>query len=482
MDDRESPSESAGSQREPKGAAEESFAGKVLAIACIMSAVSQAVQSPYILLATCLFLFWFFAIVWWSLDTFSKIVLCLPPLLILFLAATGRFSSSLVLGALRQGTFLSLFVVTISLIRVAALTSPFVHKCGQLIVHQPPGRRYFVLSLGAHLFGLLLNFAALSLLGSMVRSSTDIEEEGEQKRIAMVRRKRMTLAIIRGFATIAIWSPLSAILAILISLVPGTSLAGAIPKGLMIFVVFILLGWAVDRVSFPRRVLPDAERSFRATGIAFLGLLAIVVSIIAASAALAGLTGMTVVNSLLFVVPLAAMVWVYIQSAAQNTHDPVKRSLRRIGDEFPPALAELKAEVSIFFSYGMLAILILSLLRPESWSLFLAELHVSQTDILLFVFWGIVALAVLGVNPLLTVLLVASALPKVTTPQIDGVMLLMTLQFAWCTCIVLSPSTAAARLLAATTGVSSRMMCLNWNLGFALTWMILASLILVVMV
>ena len=455
-------------------------AGTVLAGACMMSAISQAVQIPSILIATCVVLFVFFALVWQSLQLFPRILLFLPLLLIVLLHVTGNYDQALVLSALERGTFLSLFVVTLSLIRVVALSSPFVRYCGQLIVHQPPGRRYFVLSFGAHLFGILLNFAALSLLGSMVRSSTAVEPGNDQHRIAMIRRKRMSLAVIRGFATIATWSPLSAFLAVLISLVPGTSLVDVIPPGLAIFVTFIMLGWVFDRFSYPRRNLPDTETAFRETALAFLGLLGIVITFVAAAGALSQISGMTIVNSLLFVVPLASIGWVYIQCAGEKDTATFSRVWYRVANEFPAALTELKAEATMFFSYGMLGTLILPFLRPEEWGAFFAAAQITQTHILIAAFWVIVAMAQLGVNPLLTVLVIASVVPQITSPVVDGVLLLIAIQFGWCTCIVFSPYTAASRILGSATGVPHRTMCLRWNLGFTLTWIGLASLTLVI--
>ena len=94
---------------------------------------------------------------------------------ILFLALTGigligvaiaADPVTLFLAAWRRGAAYGAFFLALSSLRDAAETSKLVRRCGRHLVAQPPGRRYAALTAGGHLFGIILSYGAIELLGS----------------------------------------------------------------------------------------------------------------------------------------------------------------------------------------------------------------------------------------------------------------------------------------------------------------------------
>ncbi len=110
------------------------------------------------------------------------------------------------LSGFSTAAFIVVFFAALTTLKFAAETSPSIQNCGRFLAQQPPGRRYAALTVGGQLFGLLLNYGSISLLGSMTMVNASLERNEE---IRNHRIRRMLLAIQRGFISTLPWSPLS---------------------------------------------------------------------------------------------------------------------------------------------------------------------------------------------------------------------------------------------------------------------------------
>ena len=113
------------------------------------------------------------------------------------------------LASWRRGAAYAAFFLALGALRFAAQHSAIILRCGQHLLGQQARRRYLALTLGGHLFSIILSYGAIDLLGAMLRQATGRA------------RGRMMLAAYRGFATMNCWSPLNIMTAVVSAAVPA---------------------------------------------------------------------------------------------------------------------------------------------------------------------------------------------------------------------------------------------------------------------
>ena len=149
---------------------------------------------------------------------------------------------------LERSAFLASFMILMGLLREAAITSPAVGVCGTYLTRQPSRRRFGAIFTGSHLFSVLINIGALSLLAPIIQRGvrggrgmdTPLDEIGQ------VRERRQLCAALRGFAWFLVWAPTAvtqAALPVLIADIDGARLMGT---GLVVAVIMLLVSWAED--------------------------------------------------------------------------------------------------------------------------------------------------------------------------------------------------------------------------------------------
>src|SRR5690625_2517784 len=123
--------------------------------------------------------------------------------------------------AFDRAAYYATFVTALSFLREAAGSSQLVHRCGYLIINQSPAKRYLTLSTGSALFGIILNIGSINLLGVMTARSNTLRAAGGSDDVLQARNRRMTLALLRGFALTPLVSPFSITLVVVLSSLPG---------------------------------------------------------------------------------------------------------------------------------------------------------------------------------------------------------------------------------------------------------------------
>ena len=129
-------------------------AGRELGAGSWTTAVGGAALTLFILLE------------WPGLALISRLTFSVAIATLAAFTVLDLVSLELIEKAFARATFFAFFVTALDILRSAAQTSPMIRTCGKLIVDQPPGRRYGVLTFGGHLFGILLNMGSLNLLGT----------------------------------------------------------------------------------------------------------------------------------------------------------------------------------------------------------------------------------------------------------------------------------------------------------------------------
>lgn len=161
----------------------------------------------------------------------------------LLLIAAGIVLAALhhsVAAALWQGgrgtlMFILLFA-SVTMLQYPALHSPSMEVVRVIVTNLPPGWRYFWLSLASHFLSAITNFAGFALLASFVEGNA-----------AGNLRRRMALALSRGFVAASSWSPFFLAMAVVVSLMPNLRWLDVAAPGLTISFCFILWGSLCDR-------------------------------------------------------------------------------------------------------------------------------------------------------------------------------------------------------------------------------------------
>ncbi|MFV0410276.1 MAG: hypothetical protein ACK5LJ_11460, partial [Paracoccus sp. (in: a-proteobacteria)] len=205
-------------------------------------------------------------------------------------------------GSLVIGVFTAL-----SALRSAAVGSMEILECGRFLARQPPGLRYAALTMGGHLFGLILLYGAISLLGSLATESTAREPDPE---IRYYRTRRMLVAIQRGFISTLTWSPMAFSMVISVALVPGASWGAAVVPCLISAAIMLVGGWALDSIFKPRLSHPPPPRAVEAGSwwLNLRPLLILLGAVVGGTAALHVITGVAVIGAVMSLIPIVALI------------------------------------------------------------------------------------------------------------------------------------------------------------------------------
>ncbi|MGM0586436.1 MAG: hypothetical protein ACQEUZ_17455 [Pseudomonadota bacterium] len=390
----------------------------------------------------------------WTRGLFAAVGAALTALA----AATLPDWPALLARALDKAAFIAAFFAALATLRHAAEGSAAIRACGRFLAAQPPGRRYAALTLGGQLFGLILNYGAIALLGGLAAASAR-EEPDEELRAH--RQRRMLLAIQRGLVSTLPWSPLAFAIAISTSLIPGASWAGAALPCLATGLFLAGLGWALDTLFKPRLSRAPgprapAEGSWR--------LMAPLVLLLALLVLLVGglhlASGVRAVGVVMVVAPALAFGWAVVQSSG---HAPLRQAGRRSADYVLRELPAYRGEIALLMLAGLIGTLGSGLLTPLLAARGVALDGLPAWVILAALVWLIPLAGQIGMNPILSVTLIAPVLPAPEALGLTPDALIVAITAGWALTGASSPFTATTLLIGALAGVGARHVGLRWN-------------------
>jgi hypothetical protein len=370
---------------------------------------------------------------------------------------------SILEGALERASFILAFFSALATLRHVAEISPAITRASLYLAQQPPGRRYLALATGGQIFALVLNYGAISLLGSMARSSAAQEANLEIRRI---RTRRMLLAVHRGFAASLCWSPLSFATVISTAVVPGASTAHLLVPSLASGALLTGIGWGLDRILKPKltpgsvtAMKPGSDRAK-----ALLPVLWLLMLIVAPVVLLYSFEGLAPSSSVLLVVPLVAALWLLKMAPGAAIPHLLQHAASFCFRELPT----FRDEIVLLSTAGFLGSGAGSLLAPAMASLGLDLSAVPVWVLLLLPIWLIPLGGQFGMNPILFVSLFAPFLPAPASIGISPIPMVLALTAGWAISGVTSPFTASVMLVARLGDVSAQDVSLRWNGLFAL--------------
>lgn len=374
--------------------------------------------------------------------------------------------------ALGSAAFLASFMILLSLLKDAAMTSQSVQTVGTYLTKQPPGRRYVAIHSGGHVMGVLLNFGTLSLLGPLIqRGVRATSSEGDA--VAAIRERRQIVALDRGFSWIIAWTPTSVSQAVLPAVVPGIDPLKIIGYGLAVAAVVSVVAWAEDRIRWrnararlnaqginPVRHAPVfPTRAFAKFGaaclfLAGLGLLVFDVS------------GKGLVQGLMISAPVTTFVWIAVQ------HHLTSPAEGRLGARYHAivfrSVPDVSPEALTLSAAGFCGIVAAALVPAETLA---AALDLARVEPF-FVYAGIAAvipiLSNFGLPPMFAVTFLGGALVATPGLDYDPTLLGSSLALGWALNLTASPFGASSLILTRSTGIPGTTLSWRWNGLFSL--------------
>lgn len=374
-------------------------------------------------------------------------------------------------AALRSAAFIAAFLTALTALRNAAETSAPIRKCGRFLARQRPGRRYLALTLGGHAFALVLSYGSLVLLGHIVNENVQQEENPQ---IRLHRTRRMLLAVQRGFVSTLPWSPLGLGMAISTTIIPGATWSGAVPACLVSAAILASTGWALDtafkpriRGVAPRLVYPEGGWSAVTP---LLVLLAILIFVIVAVDLAVNLR---IVSVILVVVPAISLCWIGLQNMmAADTAETLRRHFGKfVANDLPG----FRSEFVLIMMAGFIGTLGAALVGPLLPSIGLDLSQVPGQIILLSLVWLIPLAGQIGMNPIMSVSIMAPLLPLPSQMGVAPNDIVLAITSGWALAGASSPFTATTVFIGAMGGVSPTRVGLVWNGPYVLICGVLLS-------
>ncbi len=408
-----------------------------------------------------------------SRHVFLAIGAALAGLAALTLADPGEALQS----ALGRASFIAALFTALTAIRSAAITDPGIVECGRFLAGQPPGRRYLALTLGGHLFGLVLLYGAISLLGGLATESVARERD---ERVRRIRTRRMLVAIQRGFISTLMWSPLTFSMAITLSVVPGASWAGALPLCAAGAVGLAGLGWALDTAFKPPPSGSPAAAPAEGGWIAHLRPLYLLLAVILlASGAIHFAADVRIFGAVMAIVPLIALVWVGLQPDAAGHR--LTTSAGRARDFAIRDIPNLNGELTLLIMAGFIGTLGGAVAAPLVAASGLDLASVPTPLLLVALFWIIPLTGQIGMNPILAVSLIGPFLPAPDTLGISPALMVFAITGGWALSGATSPYTASVLLVGTYGKVSPAQVGWRWNGLYTLACGALISAVILLM-
>ena len=382
--------------------------------------------------------------------------------------------------AILLASFFSSFLLALNILRDAAKTSLAVRRCGNYVIAQPPGRRYAVLTFAAHLFAVILNYGVVNLLGTMVKRSNTMDAAGGDLRRFKIREKRMMLAVLRGQCTMVGWSPLSILIAIVVALIPGLTWGGVAPAGALYSVLFLAVGWAMDRIEWRPRagasiaVLPQAAAGDFAPAV--LPMAVILVCIIGLVVGANLLLGISMVGAIMLMLPLFALAWIAVQFRHLGPRLMPAMLLRRIKRMPMREFAGARSETLILSSAAYIGAALSAVVPEDAVANVMTSLHLPWLAVAIILAVAIPILGQFGINSLVMLTLIGGALHHLPVDGLPSVLLAVALLGGASLSIASSPYGTPVVLIGGLTGETPEQVGRAWNGKFTVVALIVLCL------
>ncbi|MDC0662980.1 hypothetical protein [Marinobacter sp. SS21] len=437
------------------------LASLCLVLACACAIGRQFGAADWLSMVSGSALVAFVALQWSAIARTYQFFALLALMLAAVLWSSGAITPAQLMAAVDRAAFFTFFLTALAVLKEAAQSSPLVRQCGTAMVQQPPGRRYLLMTLGAHLFSIMLNVGALNVLGTMVQRAIRPGQDAESRRIAAIRSRRMLTATLRGFAGLPMWSPTSVTMLLVLSGIPELSWEAYAPYGLVWCALFILWGAVLDRWSYPP---PQTPATGNGGDLFPLLPLALLVALIPAIAlALASVTRLDLFPALLICAPVIGLGWIACQYRRAGPRRTSALVQRRIVRSFPRTFTDQRNEVVLFASSGFIGVVLIPLIDPHWASAWLQSAGIGDAALMSLVSLTMLLGSFMGINAIITATLMLGVLQQLPHVQVSAVVQASVIAITWAAFAGASPFTASLRFISRFAAVKPLTFGIVWN-------------------
>lgn len=385
--------------------------------------------------------------------------------IVCLLIAAAAPGAILIQAADRGAQFVGM-MVALGLLRDAARNSSIVRDCGIWLIAQKPAWRFLAIAAGGHGFGVALNMGAILLLGTLIKRSNTLEAAGGDARVVAIREERMNVALIQGFFSMMLWSPMAISVAFSLALVPGVTWFDIGPPALGLTALFFALAWLLDRIKFPpgRSLAPPRAQASPPVTMALpmagliLGLVGLVLSVKA-------YLHYGMIDAITAVAALFGLGWLYAGYHGR-TPRPLTATIQHLRRHAVEVVPEMRPETIVLASASFLGVALAFLTRQWGVSGLLDILNAPAWALSVGIVLFIVAGGQIGVVAMVTSAIAGGAVLGMSASPLAPVALVLTLQVGWTLSAVLSAYSGGTMLLARIAEVSPAV-TRRWNLPWA---------------
>lgn len=411
--------------------------------------------------------FRFIARVGWVLLGFSFVVA--------LLALVNGVGADIYVEAAGRVVFLSALLTAVAFLRIAATSDRVVEVAGEFLTQQPPTRRYASLGVGGHLFGVLLNLGGLGVMLEVIMKGLRAHRHEMDDFVYAARKRRMVSACMRGFSTVAFWTPFGVALNLLILTIPGLEWWHLAPYGLSLAGFLFLLGWLFDTVKWRR---PPSARGRAADLTGDLpGWSRWAVLIVAGHIFLLGASVMTLDKAtpfsfqtvLIFIVPIYATLWAVLRGGIGGVASMSRRFIAQ-----SPGYA---TEMSVIASAGFVGLVALEVVPVEWIADHLGWIAARPVLTVLMLVVTVFLTGLAGVHPMISVVLLADVVSRVGVEGLSPLALGLALAGGWSGIICIGPAITAVVYASAIVKESPVTIGFHWNGAYGLASIFVVALV-----
>lgn len=189
---------------------------------------------------------------------------------------------------------------------------------------------------------------------------------------------------------------------------------------------------------------------------------------------------LTFQQSLILLVPVYALLWAALCGVFGTAQDPPGKPRGAVGGIAEAArltwqrLSDVAGEVGVFAAAGFLPVVLLTLIPLDGLQILVADLGLTARPLALAISVGVVALALGGVNPIVSASVLGAIAAQLDVPGLSDVAIALALTGGWTAVMGLSPFITTIVICAASIGRPVMRIGPVWNgpysLAIVLIW------------
>ncbi len=377
-----------------------------------------------------------------------------------------------------RGAFFAFFLVAFALMGEVARSSPMIHRCGEVVVAQPPTWRYAVFTVASHIMSILVSMGTGNLLGTIIGTSTGGKAAEADPQLAQVRRRRMTTAVLRGMSTTALWSPTTLIVGILLTATPALRWGDVALNGVLVLVPLLFSGWLLDWLTRPKRlaIRPFTQYAGFKELVSFVPVVGLIVVLLIGALLLEYLLPVRQIIALLLSVIMVALGWLVLQNRGRGSGQALRAGAGRLQESWVDMLNRPYGEVVLVSLAGLLAALINLLVSPDDLGVLVEWAGLTEASTLILISLLVIVLGNVGITPLITIALAIESVWKIPGMDFDPALVFLCFTGTWSLYIMSSMASVSLRILTLAVGEAVSTV-VRWNLVFCGFWLLVLYLV-----